>query len=106
MNGNCSIQVEALAGCYERCASTTGLIRRVRLVDETLDTGRKIFANKNREDVREQIDLWIGDICRHYYKKCNCEYGTVTRHQMKGLVWEIMGEPVNQKSHAGSVTVL
>lgn len=28
-----------------------------------MDTGRKIFANKNREDVREQIDLWIGDIC-------------------------------------------
>lgn len=54
---------DLLAGCYERCASTTGLIRRVRLVDETLDTGRKIFANKNREDVREQIDLWIGDIC-------------------------------------------
>lgn len=54
---------DSLEGCYERCASVTALVRRVRKVDETLDNGKKIFASMGNEKVREQIDLWIDDIC-------------------------------------------
>ena len=54
---------DLLAGCYERCASTTGLVKRVKLIDGTLDNGRKIFANLHRAEIRSQVDLWIDDIC-------------------------------------------
>lgn len=54
---------DSLEGCYERCASTTALVKRARKVDETLDNGKKIFASMEHEKVREQIDLWIDDIC-------------------------------------------
>lgn len=54
---------DSLEGCYERCASTTALVKRARKIDETLDNGKKIFASMEREKVREQIDLWIDDIC-------------------------------------------
>lgn len=54
---------DSLEGCYERCASTTGLVKRVKKVDETLDNGKKIFAAKNRPEVKAQIDAWIDDIC-------------------------------------------
>lgn len=54
---------DTMEGCYERCASTTALVRRVKGVDASLDNGRKIFAAKENPAVQEQIDLWIDDIC-------------------------------------------
>ena len=54
---------DSLEGCYERCASTTGLVKRVKKVDESLDNGKKIFAAKDRPEVKAQIDAWIDDIC-------------------------------------------
>lgn len=54
---------DSMEGCYERCASTTGLVRRVQKVDESLDNGKKIFGAKDRPEIKEQIDAWIDDIC-------------------------------------------
>ena len=54
---------DTLEGCYERCASTTALVKRALAVDETLDNGRKIFAAMERPEIKAVIDAWIGDIC-------------------------------------------
>lgn len=54
---------DSLEGCYERCASTTALVRRVKKIDGVLDNGKKIFAAMDRTEIREQVDLWIDDIC-------------------------------------------
>lgn len=54
---------DSLEGCYERCASTTGLVKRAKTVDASLDNGKKIFAAKDRPEVKVQIDAWIDDIC-------------------------------------------
>ena len=61
---------DSLEGCYERCASTTGLVRRVKKVDGALDNGKKIFAAKDRPEVKEQIDAWIDDICTGLVTLC------------------------------------
>lgn len=53
----------SLEGCYERCASTTALVQRVRMIDHTLSDGRKIFKAIHRIEIKEQIDAWIDDIC-------------------------------------------
>ena len=50
------------SGCYEKCASTTGLVKRVRKVDAALDNGRKIFAAFERAEIKKEIDLWIDDM--------------------------------------------
>ncbi len=63
LHPECRDGSESLQGCYERCASTTALVEKVKAVDASLDGGRKIFAAMNRQDVREQIDAWIDDIC-------------------------------------------
>ena len=54
---------ESLQGCYERCASTTALVEKVKAVDPSLDGGRKIFAAMDRKEVCRLIDEWINDIC-------------------------------------------
>lgn len=63
LHPECRDGSESLQGCYERCASTTALVEKVKAVDASLDGGRKIFAAMNRQEVREQIDAWIDDIC-------------------------------------------
>ena len=54
---------DTLEGCYERCASTTALVKRAKAVDETLDNGRNIFDAMERPEIKAVIDDWIGDIC-------------------------------------------
>lgn len=61
---------DSLEGCYERCASTTGLVKRAKNVDASLDNGKKIFAAKDRPEVKEQIDCWIDDICTGLVTLC------------------------------------
>ncbi len=53
----------SLQGCYERCASTTALVEKVKSVDPSLGDGRKIFAAMERKEIRWLIDEWIDDIC-------------------------------------------
>lgn len=59
----CKGGTDTLEGCYERCASTTALVKRVQKVDGTLHNGREIFAAIENEKVKEQVDCWIDDIC-------------------------------------------
>lgn len=56
-------QPDRLAGCYERCASTSALVHRMQRIDASLDDGRKIFDAMEREEVRSEVDHWIDDIC-------------------------------------------
>lgn len=50
------------SGCYEKYASTTGLVARVKAVDPSLDNGRKIFEAFDRPEIRREIDGWIDEI--------------------------------------------
>lgn len=49
---------DSLEGCYERCASTTGLVRRVKKVDGSLDNGKKYL--RQRTDRRSKSRLMRG----------------------------------------------
>lgn len=49
-------------GCYERYASTTGLVRMAMAYDPQLDNGRKIFARLEDPRVREILDRWVDEI--------------------------------------------
>lgn len=53
---------DMFSGCYERYASTTALVKRVREQFPDLKTGRDIFARIGEQKVRELIDEWILEI--------------------------------------------
>ena len=50
------------SGCYEKYASTTALVRKAMCLDESLNTGRKIFEAFDRKEVKTVVDEWIGEI--------------------------------------------
>ena len=49
-------------GFYERYASTSALVGRVKAVAPELDDGRKIFDAIERTEIRGLIDAWIDEI--------------------------------------------
>ena len=49
-------------GCYERYASTTGLVRMAAGYDPELDNGRKIFARLDDPNVMQILDRWVDEI--------------------------------------------
>lgn len=49
-------------GCYERYASTTGLVKLATAYDPSLDNGRKIFARLDDPKVMEILDRWVDEI--------------------------------------------
>lgn len=49
-------------GCYERYASTTGLVQMAKAYDPALDNGRKIFARLDDPKIREILDRWTDEI--------------------------------------------
>lgn len=49
-------------GCYEKYASTTGLVQMVTQYRPKLDTGRKIFDNLSDDTVMEILDKWVDEI--------------------------------------------
>lgn len=53
---------EEFSGCYEKYASTTGLVRLARAVDPSLGSGRDIFAAAGRPEIRRVIDRWIDEV--------------------------------------------
>lgn len=53
---------DILAGCYERYASTTALVRSVSAFDPALTNGRLIFENMHRPEIKSLIDVWIDEI--------------------------------------------
>lgn len=50
------------AGCYEKYASTTALIREASKYNGQLSNGRKIFASISDEKVKEIVDRWIDEV--------------------------------------------
>ncbi|MEF9959990.1 MAG: ROK family protein [Niameybacter sp.] len=50
------------SGCYEGYASTTALVARAKVYDETLVNGRKIFERIEEESIRKIVDEWIKEI--------------------------------------------
>ena len=53
---------EPWSGCYEKYASATALVNRVKRIDPELDDGRKIFDAFGRSEVRAVVDGWIDEI--------------------------------------------
>lgn len=49
-------------GCYEKYASTTGLVRMMKEYRPELDTGRKIFDHLTDHTVMQIIDRWVDEI--------------------------------------------
>ena len=49
-------------GCYERCASTTALVRMATAYRPELDNGRKIFENLDDPNVVQILDRWVDEI--------------------------------------------
>ncbi|NCB33380.1 MAG: ROK family protein [Erysipelotrichia bacterium] len=53
---------DPFAGSYERCASTTALVKIASSVDPSLDNGRKIFARISEPEIMEAVDRWLDEI--------------------------------------------
>ncbi len=53
---------EDFSGCYEKYASTTGLVKKAMEIDPSLNSGRKIFEQKEDPAVLAVIDRWIDEI--------------------------------------------
>lgn len=49
-------------GCYEKYASTTGLVKLAAEYNSSLDNGRKIFASLDDPKVMEILDSWTDEI--------------------------------------------
>lgn len=49
-------------GCYEKYASTTGLVKKAMEYDSSLDSGRKIFDRLEDPQVLEILDSWVDEI--------------------------------------------
>ena len=49
-------------GCYERYASTTGLIKMAQEYDPDLDSGRKIFARTEDPAIQQILNRWADEI--------------------------------------------
>ena len=49
-------------GCYEKYASTTGLLEMIKPYRPELDTGRKIFKALHDDTVASIIDDWVNEI--------------------------------------------
>ena len=49
-------------GCYEKYASTTGLVKKAKEYNADLDSGRKIFENLDDPRVLEILDQWVDEI--------------------------------------------
>ena len=53
---------DMFSGCYEKFASTTALVERVRRSCPQITDGRAVFAHLDDGAVREIVDDWIGEI--------------------------------------------
>ena len=49
-------------GCYEKYASTTGLVKMAMEYNPELDNGRKIFENLSDPRVMDILDKWVDEI--------------------------------------------
>lgn len=51
-----------LAGCYEKYASATALVEKIKKIDGSLNNGRKIFEAMDRAEIKEAVNEWIDEI--------------------------------------------
>ena len=49
-------------GCYEKYASTTGLVKMAMNYNPELDNGRKIFENLQDPKINKILDCWVDEI--------------------------------------------
>ena len=49
-------------GCYERCASTTALVKKAMRLDPSLKNGKAIFEQLERPEVKGLLDDWTDEI--------------------------------------------
>lgn len=56
------VEGKPFSGCYEKYASTTALVARAALYDESLGSGRAVFARLEEKEVRAIVDGWIDEI--------------------------------------------
>lgn len=49
-------------GCYERYASTTALVQKAMVLDNTLTNGRAIFDRLCQPEIKQLVDDWIEEI--------------------------------------------
>lgn len=55
-------QKDIFSGCYERYASTTALVKRIRERFPELKNGRAVFAGIEEPEVKKYVDQWIMEI--------------------------------------------
>lgn len=56
------VEGKPFSGCYEKYASATALTAKALLYDESLVSGRKIFARLEEKEVKIIVDQWIDEI--------------------------------------------
>lgn len=58
------VNADPFSGCYETYASTTALIKRVQQEFPELTNGREIFSQKEKPEMKQIIDVWVGEIAQ------------------------------------------
>lgn len=53
---------DMFSGCYEKFASTTALVERVRHACPEIIDGRAVFTHLDNEKIRAIVDDWVGEI--------------------------------------------
>lgn len=53
---------EYFSGCYEKYASATALVKKAKIYDETLSSGRKIFERIEEAPIQKIIDEWLEEV--------------------------------------------
>ncbi len=53
---------DIFAGCYERYASVTALVKQAKLVDETLENGRIIVSRMQEPEVAAVVGHWVHEV--------------------------------------------
>lgn len=53
---------DEMAGCFERYASTTALVREASLVDASLTNGRILFTQLHRQEIQGVLDAWLDEL--------------------------------------------
>lgn len=53
---------DKFSGCYERYASATALVERVKKIDAACINGREIFNRLKEPNIQKEVDLWCKEI--------------------------------------------
>ncbi|MBS5798661.1 MAG: ROK family protein [Clostridiales bacterium] len=56
------IKGDYFSGCYEKYASTTALVARAKVYDESLSSGRAIFGRIDESDIQDIVNGWLEEV--------------------------------------------